>query len=315
MIISITHEHDLDGIGSQAILLRYHKIIKKTDDIKLEFAHYLDFVQKIEKILNSDNLPSQLIISDIGFNKDFNELFPIFEKVKGKKCKIFWFDHHLVGAEITENLKKLVHLYINDTNKCATEIIKDYYLPNDPIAIKIAEFARDTDFRTEKYKLAAELQLIIGYNRGEENYKNKTKIVELLSQGKFQNSWFKDQLKILKNWYNEEVEYAANHTTAINIENFGDVIISYAKLGGGKITLLLREKFPEAKAFIGIDIRYNEIIIHSDFINCRDFSREFKGGGHIVRAGFKYPNIFIRENVLNNEFIQDIERTIIKYQK
>lgn len=315
MIVSITHEHDLDGLGSQAVILRSLKMHDKNEDIKLIFAHYNNFVEKVKYTLSSDNLPSQLIISDIGFNEEFNQLFPIFENVKNKDCKIFWFDHHLVGQEVKRNLKNLIHIYINDKNKCATEVVKDYYLPNDHIAFKLAEFARDTDFRIDKSKLASNLQLIIGFNRGEENNDNKIKIVELLSRGEFEHPWLKDQLKILQKWFKKESKFAIKHARILRVNNFGDIVISHAKLGGGKITLLLNDEFPNRKAYFGIDTRYNEIIIHSDHVKCRDFAREFKGGGHKFRAGFKYPKIFKGNDILNEEFIQDIEKALIKYLK
>ena len=314
MIVSITHEHDLDGLGSQAIIQRYFNLNQKIHPVEIRcfYAHYIDFVEKVCNILNSESLPSQLIISDIGFNEDFVNLFPVFKNAKKQGCKISWFDHHIVDDFIKEELRSVVHIYSNDTIKCAAEIVKDYYLPNDPIASKIADFARDTDFRTSLYKLASDLQLIIGFNRGTHNDQNKRRIVELLSQGDFENSWFSLQLKNLKKWNEDESTFALDHANVIPIKTFGNIVISWAKIGGGKITDLLKEKYPKAKARIGIDIRHNEIIIHSGFINCRDFARSFKGGGHKVRAGFKYPQIFKKDNTLNKSFIDDIKETILK---
>jgi oligoribonuclease NrnB/cAMP/cGMP phosphodiesterase (DHH superfamily) len=314
MIVSITHEHDLDGLGSQAIIQRYFNLNREIhpDEIRCFYAHYIDFVEKVSNILDSESLPSQLIISDIGFNEDFVDLFSVFKNAKKRECKISWFDHHIVDDLTKEKLRNLVHIYSNDTKKCAAEIVKDYYLPDDPIASKIAEFARDTDFRTDIYKLASDLQLIIGFNRGAHNDQNKLRIVELLSQGDFENSWFSSQLKILKKWHEDESTFALNHAKSIPMKSFGKIIISWAKIGGGKIANLLKEKFPEAKARIGVDTRHNEIIIHSDFINCRDFARAFTGGGHKDRAGFKHPQIFEKDNVLNKSFIDDIKETILK---
>jgi len=314
MIVSITHEHDLDGLGSQAIIQRYFNLNQEIhpDEIRCFYAHYIDFVEKISIILDSEALPSQLIISDIGFNEDFVGLFSVFKNAKKQGCKISWFDHHIVDDLIKEKLRNLVHIYSNDTKKCAAEIIKDYYLPDDPIASKIAEFARDTDFRTNIYKLASDLQLIIGFNRGDQEDQNKRRIVELLSQGDFENSWFSSQLKILKKWHEDESTVALNNAKFIPMKSFGKIVISWAKIGGGRIANLLKERFPDAKARIGIDTRHNEIIIHSDFINCRDFARTFKGGGHKVRAGFKYPQIFEKDNMLNESFIDDIKESFLK---
>ena len=315
MIVSITHEHDLDGLGSQAIIKRHldfsSVILKK--NVIYEFATYVDFVEKIRAILDTDKIPSQLIISDIGFNDSFEELFSYFETAITRGCKISWFDHHIVDDLIKERLRNLIDTYVNDPKRCAAEIVKDFYLPGDDISNNIAKFARDTDFRTQLFEVASNLQSIISFNRGAHNDRNKHRIVELLSQGDFENDWFKSQLESLKQWLEEESSFALEHAIRISLESFGDVVISWAKLGGGKITKLIKKKFPYAKAFIGIDSRYNEIIIHSDFLNCREFAKEFKGGGHKERAGFKYSRIFETPNVLTQSFIGDIKKAIRKF--
>lgn len=316
MIVSITHEHDLDGLGSQAIIKRYFDFFynREKQEFKQYFAHYLDFVEKVKKILSSDYLPSQLIITDIGFNEDFKELFPILEEAKNKGCRILWFDHHLVSNEIKEKIKNLTFHYINDPLMCTAEIVKDHYLPNDSIALKIAELARDSDFKTNKFQFADELQLIIGYNRGESKYHEKIKLVSLLSKGDFQEPWFSTQLEELKSWFNRESIFALNHVKIVNIEDFEDLAISFAGISGGKITDLLKKEFPKMKAYIGIDTRFDEIIINSEYINCRDFALEFKGGGHKSRAGFKYRQVFSEEGVLNQQFIQEIKTKFTKFK-
>jgi len=261
MIVSITHEHDLDGLGSQAIIKRHLNQSSETQQTEIiyNFATYVDFVEKIQVILDSDKIPTQLIISDIGFNESFEELFTYFETATTRGCEISWFDHHIVDDLIKERLRNLIHTYINDPKRCAAEVVKDYYLPNDNVSNNIAKFARDTDFRTQLFEVASNLQSIISFNRGAHNDRNKHRIVELLSQGDFENKWFNSQLKSLKQWLEEESSFAFEHAIRISVESFGDVVISWAKLGGGKIARVIREKFPDAKAFIGIDSRHNEI--------------------------------------------------------
>jgi oligoribonuclease NrnB/cAMP/cGMP phosphodiesterase (DHH superfamily) len=313
MIVSITHEHDLDGLGSQAIIKRYFNSINTHENIKYLDAHYNNFMAIIDKTLNSPFPPSQLIITDIGFNSSFISLFNLFESAHKKKCTIIWLDHHVVDEKVKAKLSLLTNKYINDTGKCAAEIVRDYFLPNDPIAIGIADFARDTDFKTEEYQLASDIQLIIGYNSGKKGMKNRQRIVNLLSMGKFQDPWFTTQLKKLHKWNIKESEYALKKAKCFTIENFGDYCISYANMGGGKITQLLKKEHPESKAFIGIDLRHNDIIIYSDFINCRDFAMQFGGGGHIERAGFKYDSLFDSKNIVSFKFIQDVKRSLPKF--
>ncbi|MHA1747627.1 MAG: hypothetical protein ACTSYF_03165, partial [Promethearchaeota archaeon] len=76
MIVSLTHEHDLDGLGSQAIIKRYFDLNDKhaSKNLTLLYAQYIDFSDKIKSILNFDDLPEELIISDIGYNEGFLEV-------------------------------------------------------------------------------------------------------------------------------------------------------------------------------------------------------------------------------------------------
>jgi oligoribonuclease NrnB/cAMP/cGMP phosphodiesterase (DHH superfamily) len=269
----------------------------------------------IKEILNVITPNSQIIISDIGFNDDFKQLFPLFEKVRKKNCTIFWFDHHIIEEDFEKKLKKSIEVYINDSKRCTAEIVKDYYLPNDTIAIKIASFSRDIDFNTRKYETATKLQSIIAFNRGNMSKENnKKKIVELMSNGIFENNWYNEQLVEINIWEEKESQYALNNAIIIEVKDFGKFIISFAKMGGGKIILILKDHFPEMKLYLGIDIRYNEIIIHSEYVNCRKFARSFKGGGHKNRAGFKFEEIFSSNYEIESKFIQEMKTSIIKFK-
>ncbi len=316
MIVSVTHELDLDGLGSQAIVKRYFNYFNKdkTQEMKLYYAHYTNFIDNVKKIFNENPLQEQFIISDIGFNDNFRELFPLFSKAKNKDCRIFWFDHHIIDKNNKVELEKLLELYLNDTKRCSAEIIKDYYLPDDSIAKKIAKFSRDIDFNTKRYEIASNIQSIIAYNRGYESDDIKRKIVNLMSVGKFEDPWFDEQLVIVKEWENKQTKFALNHTRMIEVKDFGKILISFAKLGGGKIVSLLKDHFTEIKCYIGIDFRYNEIIIHSDYVNCRELARNYKGGGHKNRAGFKFDKIFSKDHEINQDFIQNIKTNILKYK-
>ena len=316
MIVAVTHELDLDGLGSQAIIQRYFNHFLKNNKVKLNlhYAHYTNFIDKIREILDVEFLPEQLIISDIGFNDDFKKLYPLFKGFKEKSGKIFWFDHHLININYKNELEKILELYINDPNRCCAEIIKDFYLPDDLIAKKIARFSRDIDFDTKNYQIASNLQSIIAYNRSSELNEVKKKIVDLMANGIFENKWYSNQLINVRKWEKEQSSFALDHTILFEIEEFGKVAVSFAKIGGGKLSLLLKKSYPEAKVFIGIDSRYNEIIVHSNYVNCRELARSFYGGGHKDRAGFRYEKKFLKENKVNPIFIQKIKDKILLYR-
>ena len=313
MIVSLTHEHDLDGLGSQAIIKRYFDLKDKdnTSKLMLLYAQYIDFSDKIRFILNSDEHPKELIISDIGYNESFLEIFPLIKKALARGCRISWFDHHIVDSDVKEKIKSMTTIYLNDEEKCAAEIVQNHFLPDDDIAIRISELAHDSDFKPIKIKLAKKLQSIIGFNRGEEKLQERRSMVDLLSNGEFSHQWFDSQLKSINNWIEEQSILALNTAEKYPLDKKKEFVISFSKIGGGKINDILREKYPGMFAYIGIDIRFGEIIIHSDYINCRDFALSFGGGGHKERAGFKYKEILSQEGSIDPQFIQDMKQELI----
>jgi oligoribonuclease NrnB/cAMP/cGMP phosphodiesterase (DHH superfamily) len=306
MIISITHEHDLDGLGSQAIIKRYFD--QENTELILNFAHYIDFSEKVKNSLKKS--PEKLFITDLGFNEDFLDVFKDLKKASEKGIMIFWFDHHIVDKAVKAEIEDFCKIYINDTRMCAAEIVQNHFMPDDDIASKIAALAHDSDFKEYRYENSNKLQLIIEFNRGDSKINEKRKIVDYLSKGMFENEWFKSQVKELKSWYNTQSKIAQKNATKIILPNKQELIISFAKLGGGKITDLLRKKYQNLFAYVGIDTRFNEIIIYSLYFNCRDFARLFGGGGHRMRAGFKHKSIFKSRDDLNPTFLEEIKEKI-----
>ena len=294
MIVSITHEVDLDGLGSQAIIKRYYEkeIGLIPEEISLYYAHYTNFKQRIKEIFDI-SIPESLIITDIGFNKDYTELFPLFKKLKKKNCKIYWFDHHLIEIEFAEELIHTIELYYNDFQKCSAEIVKDFYLPEDKIANEIAQFAHETDFGTNQSKKAIELQTIISFNRGKKNDQNKKKIVKLLSNGEYENKWFSKELSKSEKWQTNEQKRIEKNIHLVKINNFGELVLSNAKMSAGSIAKYLKQNYPDKNGYLGIDQRYDELVLYSNKVNCRNLAVKFNGGGHKNRAGFKFDNVSI----------------------
>jgi len=307
MIVSITHGEDIDGIGAQAILLRYFKLKREIESSKivLEYAHYSNLLEKLNRLLKNNKNPEELYISDLGFNKQFSAVFPIFHQLKNLNCKIYWFDHHIVEKKIKRRLKDSTELYLNDEKRCGAEILKDYYLPEDEIANKIALYARDRDFQLNKIPLAKKLDSLIAFYRGEEYIEQQKKLVKLMSKGVFENKWIKDQLIQLKVLIKAQKDLAVNRVKLIEIEDFGQIVVTFAELGASQITRYIETVLKKPKLFASIDSRHNEINIHSQYANCRNIAAQFNGGGHLNRAGFSYENA-VENDKINQKFLDEL---------
>lgn len=308
MIVSITHEDDIDGIGSQAILYRYLTRVKKykNSDIKPYFSNYSNFLEILDEILFKEELPEILIITDIGFNDNFNQCFHLFERAKTKNCRICWFDHHLVDEKTQERLISSIDTYINDPKRCATEIVRDHYLPDDNIAKKVAIYAHDRDFGEYKYQEAKNLQDIVEFYKGREFDAQKKELMKKLATGSLEDGWIKQQLSGLKTWKMERRKEAIKNAKIITISNFGEIGISFSRIAGGRIIHALEKKYGKLKAYVGIDQRNNEINLYSDHVDCRAVARSFGGGGHLNRSGFCYSEVFKQDNGALNPSFMDI---------
>ncbi len=306
MIVLINHALDLDGLGSQAILKKYFEGLR--EELKLFYAIYPNFIEIIRQAINLK--PKKIIIADIGFNESFKEIFSIFKKAVNKGIQISWFDHHLVDSQIQEQLKKILFIYLNDPKRCASQIVFDYFIPNDPIAKEIAEYAYDADFNEKKFPISQNLQMIIAHNR--ENSKILEKIVDLLSKGKFNNNFIKNEIKKAQKWKDEQIIKIEENYKTYSIENGKNLAISFAKFSASRISRTLEAKYPNNYLFIGFDKRTNEVVIRSKHYNCRDIAISYGGGGHIGRAGFSSNIILIKNEetnkdqlTINEEFIRD----------
>ncbi len=306
MIVLINHALDLDGLGSQAILKKYFEGLR--EELKLFYAIYPNFIEIIRQAINLK--PKKIIIADIGFNESFKEIFSIFKKAVNKGIQISWFDHHLVDSQIQEQLKKILFIYLNDPKRCASQIVFDYFIPNDPIAKEIAEYAYDADFNEKKFPISQNLQMIIAHNR--ENSKILEKIVDLLSKGKFNNNFIKNEIKKAQKWKDEQIIKIEENYKTYSIENGKNLAISFAKFSASRISRTLEAKYPNNYLFIGFDEGTNEVVIRSKHYNCRDIAISYGGGGHIGRAGFSSNIILIKNEetnkdvlTINEEFIRD----------
>jgi len=152
--------------------------------------------------------------------------------------------------------------------------------------------------------------MIIAHNR--ENSKILEKIVDLLSKGKFNDNFIKNEIKKAQKWKDEQIIKIEENYKSYSIENGKNLAISFAKFSASRISRTLEAKYPDNYLFIGFDEDTNEVVIRSEHYNCRDIAISYGGGGHIGRAGFSSNIILIKNEktnkdqlTINEEFIRD----------
>ncbi len=122
---------DMDGYGCQLITKKIYKDgYFLNANYGLEVKMFIkDVLLKIEECSADDNI--LFMITDL--NLTYDEARKLNHSIKklnenGYKIKLQLFDHHGTGAKSAEKFD----WYFLDTNRCATQIVYDYFMENYP---------------------------------------------------------------------------------------------------------------------------------------------------------------------------------------
>lgn len=294
--VSITHMEDLDGIGSQAILLR------KFPNLFCIRTFYSSFNENVIRAFKIKT--GKLFITDIGFNESYRNIYSILNKMD-----VCWIDHHSIAEsdelELKNHIRNFIHSY-DDT--VAAELTQKMFLPDDKVAKKIAKLAHNRDNSIENQE-ADRIQAIIDINL--ENTTNSQKIVELLSKGDFENIWYQNQYEKYLELEEDEYNLLEKRIKEYEINNY-KIIFSFSSLfKTGKQTRYLLKKFGPDIVF-GINHKFHLVSIRSQTIDTNKIAKEFGGGGHFDRAGFTYYYPLDAKGELSKQFINETLKVVKK---
>lgn len=277
IIISLTHGTDLDGIASAAIIYRYSKL--KNYACELHFAEPYNLSEKLKSLAILDKRYDEIIIADLGVNrKVYAEVLGSLRKLKEKGIVIKWFDHHVWGADISENVKKIVDVFENDTRFCAAELVQTHLLPKDSIARRIALLARDIDFWLRRHDLSVKLSKIIKSNKV-----SKKQIIENLSEGIFWNDYFQKIYEELSAVEKRLLNKALKNIETHNIEGFKVALVKN-NVPAGLIADVLAEKGFDIIVVLSYTGKISLRRGKND-INLLPIAEKLGGGGHPYAAG------------------------------
>lgn len=285
---------------------------KITDQIKLNsrrfedvfewFYEYLakskmsNYFLKQKIIQNQENYANiqLIIITDLGFNQNFENVLKTIEQ---SKFKIAYFDHHDMDSTIRERFKKLCIAFINDGIQTSSEIVANFFLPIDDIALNIAKYGADADFNKYKIPETEMFQSILNRKLTDDVF---DAMIMFFAKGDFHNQLIKKLYQESLLWQSEQENYLKEHTFSIDKTTKDGVIISFilgvSKLKAERSTRLLQktvypqnEDIEKSYIFIAIDTFSREVNLRSHKVNVFIIAKAFGGGGHTERAGFILP--------------------------
>ena len=299
-VVSISHQIDPDGIGSQAIIFRYFR------ELKIEplgyLADYYNFIEIFEKALAEN--PDVLIISDIGLNSRI--IKQILVPLRNLKARKIWIDHHKAEGELKEKVMAAVDEFIHDTKVSASVLVQKRFMPNDEISKRIAQIGHNSDYDIED-RLANIFYTLIDYYRS--SMKDLERIRDMFITGDFENSKIMEEYLQAYKMFEAERDRIKNSLNVIQINGKSLVIASSALLPRGKVTKYLSE-FREEDIFLAIDTTNFRIGLRSENTDVAAVAAVFGGGGHKHRSGFTYKNALDRNNKLTEDFLTLITEAI-----
>ncbi|MHA1770126.1 MAG: DHH family phosphoesterase [Candidatus Thorarchaeota archaeon] len=150
---SISHDKDVDGIASAAIVWRYAKKKGLTHDFTL--TDYGSFDKAFSKTAELRN--TLIIVTDLGLdNTSRNGVIANLSKAVSRGCRVVWLDHHRWPEQSIRSVLGLGNKPVLKINHdyCASEIAFKVLMPHDKISEELAVIAHDTDFNLREIEAA-----------------------------------------------------------------------------------------------------------------------------------------------------------------
>jgi RecJ-like exonuclease len=121
MSVCISHKEDADGICSATL-------VKAAFDLsKVILVDYANLITKLEKVAASDKI-EQLIICDLGLSKKNEQKFvELLAKIASGGAEVIYIDHHDIGKEIIQALKKAGVTLIHTIEECTSVQVYSKY--------------------------------------------------------------------------------------------------------------------------------------------------------------------------------------------
>jgi oligoribonuclease NrnB/cAMP/cGMP phosphodiesterase (DHH superfamily) len=176
-LYNITHQKDMDGMASAALLVRYCGMNPKnaffadySDEI------YLDALANISKINGSGHV---LVITDLCLVMDkLSQTIKAFKKFRGKGNSIIWLDHHEWEDKVTRAISKYCDFMLVGENLlfCGAELVYQLFCKHDRTGDRITKITHLCDFwirskSSAENKLMDKLSFGIMEIRGKKNWK------------------------------------------------------------------------------------------------------------------------------------------------
>ncbi|MHA2378924.1 MAG: DHH family phosphoesterase [Candidatus Thorarchaeota archaeon] len=155
-VLSISHDKDVDGMNSAAIVWRYAK--SKGLEFSVMLTDYGSFEPVFSKVAKRRD--TLVIITDLSVDDSLLDLISdSLSRATSQGCRIVWLDHHHWNDRAVGEIQSLPNSPVLKVNHeyCASEIAHKVLMPRDEISGELARIAHDTDFNLREIDAAVSL--------------------------------------------------------------------------------------------------------------------------------------------------------------
>jgi len=314
-LLSISHDKDVDGLNSAAIVWRYAKA--KGLDFKAILTDYGSFEQIFSTI--GKQRDTLIIITDLGMDDTILEVVKTgLTRAVSQGCRIVWLDHHQWSDRAIQMVLALGNKPVLKVNHdyCAAEITHKVLMPRDEISTELAKIAHDTDFNLREIEAATALTDAVSVirfgaiDKKEEVTDSLYPVLEKLAESGMSGVWDNDTRKFKDSLLNKQVEHyrkdkskkmrkalARHHDQVIHGK-----LVRIVEIPSGVTSTDMGTFASNQKVLTSIDpeLKVADLLLSlsqggmlgfrrgRDGVLCNAAAKLFNGGGHPYAAGGEY---------------------------
>jgi oligoribonuclease NrnB/cAMP/cGMP phosphodiesterase (DHH superfamily) len=210
-LLSISHDKDVDGLNSSAIVWRYAK--SKGLEFSVVLTDYGAFEQVFSAVAQRRN--TLIVVTDLGIDETTQDaVIGYLSRAIAQGCRIVWLDHHQWSEKSIKALLSLPNKPVLKINHdfCASEIAYKVLMPRDEICEELASIAHDTDFNLREIPAANALTDAVSVlrfsaiDKREEVLDALYPVLSRLAEGGLAGVWDKTTQKFIDTLLEKRVE-------------------------------------------------------------------------------------------------------------
>jgi oligoribonuclease NrnB/cAMP/cGMP phosphodiesterase (DHH superfamily) len=314
-LLSISHDKDVDGLNSAAIVWRY--AMSKNLQFNANLTDYGAFEQVFSSV--ATRRETLIVITDLGMDETTQDVvIRGLSRAISQGCRVVWLDHHQWPEK---SIKAILSLPSNPVLKinhdyCAAEIAQKVLMPRDDICAELARIAHDTDFNLREVPAANALTDAVSVlrfgaiDRREEVLDALFPVLSKLAESGLGGVWdnasqkFKDQLleKRVDNYRKEKAKKMrkalAGHSDHVLFNRLVRVVEIPSGLTSTDMGTFASD--PENLRVDGENLEVADLLLMlsqggmlgirrgRENVMCNMAAKLFNGGGHPYAAGGEY---------------------------